>query len=86
MKNNSRFKTALKGFTATITRYPAAILLFFISAAVASYNIDTNEIDNLPEILFSLALGAAVSWCCRWFMSAAAAEIQSGLFLSLFQL
>lgn len=61
MKNNSRFKTALKGFTATITRYPAAILLFFISAAVASYNIDTNEIDNLPEVLFSLALGATVS-------------------------
>ena len=60
MKNIAKLKTTLKGFTSTINRYPITILLFFLSAVFTSYNINTHDIDNISEILFALALGAAI--------------------------
>lgn len=60
MKNIDKLWTTLRGFTSTINRYPVTILLFLLSAIFTSYNISTNDIDGIIEILFALALGAAL--------------------------
>lgn len=60
MKNKDKLKTTLKGFTSTINRYPITILLFLFSAVFTSYQISTNDLINIGEILFALAFGAAL--------------------------
>ncbi|TAH64496.1 MAG: DUF4153 domain-containing protein [Anaerolineaceae bacterium] len=60
MKNIDKLWTTLRGFTSTINRYPVTILLFLFSAIFTSYNINTNDLDNIVEILFALALGATL--------------------------
>ena len=60
MKNIDKLWTTLRGFTSTINRYPVTILLFLLSAIFTSYNISTNDLDGIIEILFALALGAAL--------------------------
>ena len=60
MKNIDKLKTTLKGFTSTINRYPMTILLFLFSAIFTSYQISTNDLNNIGEILLSLAFGAVL--------------------------
>lgn len=60
MKNIDKLKSTLKGFTSTINRYPITILLFLLSAIIASYQISTNDLSNISELLFALAFGAAL--------------------------
>lgn len=60
MKNIDKLKLTLKGFTSTINRYPITILLFLFSAIFTSYHISTNNLNNIGEILLSLAFGAAL--------------------------
>lgn len=60
MKNIDKIKSTLKGFTSTINRYPITILLFLLSAILASYHISTNDISNIGELLLALAFGATL--------------------------
>ncbi|MDD4112956.1 MAG: DUF4153 domain-containing protein [Herbinix sp.] len=60
MKKIDKLKSTLKGFTSTINRYPITILLFLLSAILASYQISTNDLSNISELLFALAFGAAL--------------------------
>ncbi len=60
MRNIDKIKTTLKGFTSTINRYPITILFFMFSAIFLSYQISTNDLDNIGQILFALAFGATL--------------------------
>ena len=65
MKNIDKLKLTLKGFTSTINRYPITILLFLFSAIFTSYHISTNNLNNIGEILLSLALVRPYLWYYR---------------------
>lgn len=60
MKNIDKLKTTLRDFTSTINRYPITIVFFLLSAIFTSYHIGSDGLDNIGEILFSFALGAAL--------------------------
>lgn len=60
MNRISKLWTTLRGFTSTIIRYSIAILFFLFSAIFTSYNINTNGLNNIVEILFAFALGSAL--------------------------
>lgn len=60
MRKKDKLKTALRGFTSTINRYPITIMFFLLSAVFTSYSISTNDIDDLAKLLFTFALGAVL--------------------------
>ena len=60
MNRISKLWTTLRGFTSTIIRYSIAILFFLFSAIFTSYNINTNGLNSIVEILFAFALGSAL--------------------------